>query len=503
MRARSGRNLGSCADTGLPTRGPETEDAPDHVVGIRPDQFHRALAIVISHPRHRPPQRLPNRPSSGSPAVWSRSRSAAKTGYTVGSGTLQTDHDRIEGAAMRLPIDARRGGLAAIAACAILVSACSEAFPSETSSGDTGAVGTPGSVAQAGDDQLATPTFSVNGWATDFSRHAVELGDIIPGGPPRDGIPSIDAPQFISIAEARRWLARADTVQVLSIDGDVRAYPTQILLWHEIVNDEVGGISVAITYCPLCNTAIVFDRRLSAVGTVELGVSGNLYQSAMVMYDRTTETWFWQVNGTGIVGELTGIQFQMLPSTLTSFGEFQDTHPGGLVLSRDTGFDKTYGRNPYPGYDSGQSFTLPRGAEDPLPAMERVVTFGRDGSPVAVPFSTLAETPVIHHEVDGVAVVVFYRAGTASPLQASNTVQGRDIGSAAVYEARVDDLQLTFEAVDGGFRDRETGTTWSLLGLGLDGTFAGTQLVPVIHANHFWFSWVTYRPDTLVLRGKE
>jgi len=394
--------------------------------------------------------------------------------------------------------------LGVFAGITVLIAACSggEAPPMSTDSPGAAVDGestSPTSPASAElDRELQSASFRTRGWQTDFSRRNVPLADIMSGGPPRDGIPSIDRPRFVSIDEADAWLHDREPVQVVEINGDARAYPTQILMWHEIVNDEVGGEPVAVTYCPLCNTAIVFRRVLPEIGPVQLGVSGNLYQSAMVMYDRATETWFWQVSGTGIVGELTGHRLEMLPSTLTSWEEFKLAHRDGIVLSRETGFDRVYGANPYHGYDTGSPFLFRGEHDDRLSVMERVVTVEVGAEAVAFPFSTLQKHSVMHRAIGEEEIVVFYRPGTISPLDTSTMVEGRDVGSTAVFRPFAQGLALTFEVAGAGFRDHESGSTWNLLGEAIDGPLQGERLEPVVHGNHFWFSWASYRPDTVI-----
>ena len=195
---------------------------------------------------------------------------------------------------------------------------------------------------------------------TDFARHSVPYHEIISGGPPKDGIPSIDDPAFVPVAEAE--LADNEPVIGVVIDGDARAYPLRILIWHEIVNDVVGGVPVAVTYCPLCNTGIVFDRRV-ADRVLEFGTTGKLRNSDLVMYDRTTESWWQQFLGEAIVGELTGTRLTMLPSRLESFANFKERAPDGRVQVRGRQLRRAYGANPYAGYDSAPgAVSVPRPA---------------------------------------------------------------------------------------------------------------------------------------------
>ncbi|HSH79934.1 MAG TPA: DUF3179 domain-containing protein, partial [Herpetosiphonaceae bacterium] len=342
--------------------------------------------------------------------------------------------------------------------------------------------------------------FSMSGWKTDFTKHSVPLSEIISGGPPRDAIPPIDQPRFETVDQANRWLKAREPVIHVAIGSDVRAYPLQILTWHEIVNDEVGDVPVAITFCPLCNTAIAFDRRLDG-RTLDFGTSGNLRHSDLVMWDRQTESWWQQITGEAIVGALTGRQLQMLPATIVAWEEFARQFPHGRVLSRDTGFDRNYGENPYVGYDNVDNppFLFDGELDGRLPPKERVVTVSLGGEDVAVPFSTLAARRVIHETVGGQPVIVFWQEGTASALDQSEIAGSRDVGATGVYKPEVDGRHLTFAWEDGAFVDRETGSRWSMLGQATAGPLQGKQLMPVVHANHFWFAWAAFKPATRVV----
>src|SRR5216683_6952868 len=185
--------------------------------------------------------------------------------------------------------------------------------------------------------QLSGLRFSTRGWKTNFSKAQVPLSDIESGGPPRDGIPPIDQPKFVSPAEAGAWMKDQEPVIAFELNGNARAYPLQILIWHEIVDDEVGGVPVAITFCPLCNTAIAFDRRVDGQ-TLRFGTTGNLRRSDLVMWsDDPGETWWQQITGEALVGDLVGRQLTMLPAEIVSFADFKAAFPSGQVLSRDTG----------------------------------------------------------------------------------------------------------------------------------------------------------------------
>lgn len=343
------------------------------------------------------------------------------------------------------------------------------------------------------------PPFDTTQWETDFTNARVPLDEIRAGGPPKDGIPPVDRPRFETVAAAATWLAPAEPVVVVERGNDARAYPLQILIWHEIVNDTVGGVPVAVTFCPLCNTSIAFDRRLGR-RPHDFGTTGNLYKSALVMYDRQTESWWWQPSGEAIVGRLAGSRLTMLPSQIVSWEAFRAAHPGGQVLSRETGYSRPYGRNPYVGYDDiASSPFLYLGGRDPrLRPMERVVTVSIGREDAAYPFRVLAQAGVVHDRVGGTPIVVFFQKGTASALDRSEIAASRDVGAAAIFSPVVNGRALTFEPHGTQFTDAQSRSAWNLLGQATAGRLAGRRLAPIVHGNHFWFSWASYKPQTRV-----
>jgi len=334
-------------------------------------------------------------------------------------------------------------------------------------------------------------------WNTDFSLHTVKYSEILSGGVPRDGIPPIDNPKFVSIEAASAWLPDQEPIFVLRYQGETRGYPLQIMIWHEIVNDVVGGEPVVVTFCPLCNSAITFKRTID--GTVyDFGVSGKLRNSDLVMWDRQTESWWQQITGEAIVGELVGTQLDMLPTQLVSFADFKTTFPDAVVLSQDTGFSRSYGKNPYRGYDTDQNPFLFNDIPDArLQAVDRVVAIVIDDEAKAYPYKILAKENVIADTVGGQDVVIFWKAGTTSALDESSIADSRDVGSATAFNPNVDGQKLTFSWDGTNFVDDQTGSQWNIFGTATDGELAGQQLAPVVEAvSQFWFAWGAFRPDT-------
>jgi hypothetical protein len=349
-------------------------------------------------------------------------------------------------------------------------------------------------------------------WNTNWNKSLVAYDELLSGGPPRDGIQSIDDPRFESVASAGTWLAANEPVIVLEIAGDARAYPLQILTWHEIANDVVGGQPVVVTFCPLCNSALAFDRVVGGEA-FEFGVSGLLRHSDLVMYDRTTETLWQQFTGEAIIGDLTGEQLSFLPTAIVSFGDFGAAHPEGQVLSRETGLrdPSSYGTNPYAGYDTYDHILSAGGnlalfSDEPdgrLAPADRVVTVSlpEGGIDIAYPYAVLQTARVINDVQGGRELVVFFAPGTASALGARVIADAEDVGATGVFNPFVDGRKLTFRWEGDQFVDAETGSTWNILGQATGGPLAGMALEPIVHGDHFWFSWAAFRPETIIFSG--
>ncbi|SNS27818.1 DUF3179 domain-containing protein [Antarctobacter heliothermus] len=268
---------------------------------------------------------------------------------------------------------------------------------------------------------------------TDFETTSItNWAEIMSGGPPKDGIPALSDPQFIEVAQETRIKGTEPVITVV-VDGQrPRAYPIRYLTWHEIVNDTIGDTPVAVTFCPLCNSALSFDRRVGD-RVLTFGVSGKLRNSDMVMYDRETLSWWQQAIGTGIVGEMTGTELTLLPSWMEGFAQFADRHPDGVVMA-EPAWNRPYGQNPYRNYDSSKRPFLYSGEMPPhdVPPLMRVVRVGDR----AWPMDRLAA----EKEIAEAGVVITWREGQASALDAGVIAAGRDVGSVRVRDAAGADL---------------------------------------------------------------
>ena len=374
-----------------------------------------------------------------------------------------------------------------------------------------------------------TPTPTPKGWDfvpstirvgwdnTDFSKHTVSYLEIYSGGPGRDVVSPIDSPKFVEVASLPEYMEDNDPVISLQIDGEAKAYPLAILDRHEIVNDDLGGVPVTVTFCPLCNTAIVFDRRVGD-RVLDFGTTGYLRKSDLIMWDRQTESWWQQITGEAVVGELTGNQLKFIPAPVVSWADFRQAFPNGRLMSRDTGFIASIYDYPlYKGYDIGEFISIDPssgfsgeekpflffGETDPrLEAMERVVGITVNDQSVAYPFALLSEHPAVNDSVGGKDLVIFYTGGTLTPFAAGRT-QSRAVGSTAVYEPFVDGKKMTFKVHGDQIVDEQTGSRWNMLGQAVSGPLQGSQLSAVLHANHFWFAWAAFNPDTVVRTAED
>lgn len=329
---------------------------------------------------------------------------------------------------------------------------------------------------------------------TDFDTRCVPLNEFYLGADSKDAIPPIDSPLFVPAVGADEWLHPMEPVLVVSRDDVARAYSLQLLLFHEMVNDSIDGFPFLVTYCPLCNTALVFERSVGGQ-VYDFGTSGLLRGSDLVMYDRQTDSWWQQLTGEALVGAMSGSVLTPIAAQQVTWSAFKQAYPGGLVLSRETGYqDQTrYGTTPYTYYETERrpnpEFWTGE-TDDRLTAMTRVSTIGLSDARLAVPFYVLA----------GQRIVVFYNPDTLSVLGEKVIASARPVGSTGVFMASVAGRDLTFRMEDGDILD-DAGDQWSSLGEAVSGPLKGTRLTPVVHTDGFWFSWAAFNPGTAVYLG--
>jgi len=316
---------------------------------------------------------------------------------------------------------------------------------------------------------------------TNGLKHSVPLDKIKGGGPPRDGIPSIDSPIFEKASE-EQFVSDSDIVIGLEINGETKAYPLFILVWHEIVNDNVGGTPVSVTYCPLCFTNQVFERVLNGQ-VVEFGTSGKLYNSNLVMYDRLTGSFWSQALGEAITGELTGQKLEIVPFDVISWGDWKKIHPDSLVLTTETGHIRAYGVDPYGDYYTDSRIIFPVENEDNrMHPKEIILGFNENETYKAFKQNDIETQNVINDYV------------AQRPIMLVSLYSD----DSRAFDRMVSGQTLEFEFRDGKIIDVNTQSEWSYDGVAISGELKGEKLTRLAFNPGFWFEWVAFHPDTEV-----
>jgi hypothetical protein len=394
---------------------------------------------------------------------------------------------------------------------AVLATACTShrpAQPRPSSSGPSFHESPSGTSAAAGPgphrlpQAAVSPEENVPSALTDprakgLPKPLVDPARIIDGGPPPDGIPALADANF-ERADTVNWLIGEEPVLSLTLGGETRAYPVQIMIFHEIANDTVGGVPVAVTYCPLCNSAIAFDRRVAG-RVVTFGTSGKLLYSNLVMYDRQTRSLWPQLAGQAVAGVLTGTRLTAYPVQTVTWRDWLAANPRSWVLSRHTGYDRVYGLNPYSGYDqpTSQPFDLDNAADTRLPPKTRIVAL-TTGEPVAITLDALTSRRVVQLTQAGQDIVVWALPGLRSALDTPDITSGRATAATGAFAAHWHGRLLHFTAHGNTFHT-ETGSHWTVLGRAVSGPAAGDHLQPVPYLDTFWFAWAAYQPHTHIL----
>src|SRR3989338_6609158 len=319
---------------------------------------------------------------------------------------------------------------------------------------------------------------------TNGIQHIVPLDKIKSGGPPKDGIPSIDDPKFVNSLDAR-FVSDDDLVIGVNINGEQKAYPLFIMVWHEIVNDDIGGTPVAVTYCPLCFTNQVFDRNVDGKIT-EFGTSGKLYNSNLVMYDRNTDSQWSQALGVAITGQMTGYTLKRIPFDVARWSDWKSLYPNTLVLTTDTGFFRAYGVDPYGDYyiDSRVIFPV-ENKDDRLFLKEKILGFD-NGIYKAYKLSDIEQKKVINDIIGDKKIVLI----SLYPEMAR------------AFNRVLDEQVLEFEYSHEKIIDIQTRSTWNFDGESIEGPLKGGKLQREVYNPGFWFEWAAFHPDTLLYSEK-
>lgn len=345
--------------------------------------------------------------------------------------------------------------------------------------------------------QVTNPALS--GWPVDsFKGSTVNLDEFRCGGLGKDGIPSLSSPAFVKIGSVPSELDDQEPVIVYRNGNAIRGYPLSVLLWHEIVNDTVNGQPIAVTYCPLCNAAIVFDRSIND-RVLDFGVTGFLRNSDMVMYDRQTLSWWQQFTGECLSGRLSGQKLRILPAQILSYADLSKVNPDARILSVQTGYQRAYGTSPYPGYDKAKGpFHYDRPIDPKLPAMTRIIGLIVNKQSRAYPNIVVERKGVINDIIAGRPIVILAAGRCLSVLDQQQISKSASTPSPVAFSARVGSRSLTFGFQRGTLTDDQTHSAWNLTGECKAGPLKGSSLttIPAIHA--FAFAWFAFYPQSTI-----
>ena len=330
-------------------------------------------------------------------------------------------------------------------------------------------------------EESSVPSSELVVMETDGVKHLIPLDKIKGGGPPKDGIPSIDHPIFADVHDSQ-FMSDSDTVIGLEINGEAKAYPLFILVWHEIVNDSVGGVPVSVTYCPLCYTNQVFERVIDEQ-EVTFGTSGKLYNSNLLMYDRLTESYWSQALGTAVKGDLAGYQLDLVPFDVITWGDWKKLYPDTKILTTDTGFLRSYATDPYGNYYVEPRIMFPvEHSDDRMHPKEIIIGFNEDGISKAYKQNDVESKILINDSIGKTPVMLI-------SLFSENT---------RAFMRIIDGNVLDFVHDDGKILDVQTNSEWNYDGLSISGQLEGMHLQRIPIKPGFWFEWVAFHPDTLI-----
>jgi len=353
--------------------------------------------------------------------------------------------------------------------------------------------------------QINNPNRLPLDWKTDLSKTNIDLSEVTVVVR-KGAFPVLKNPKFIRRQQGLLSFFKNEPVLVVILGSEARAYPLNMLTIHEIANDQIGNRKILVTYCPLCNSGMVFDRNIEIDNqtlSLDFEVSGMLRNSDMIMFDTLTETWWQQLTGEGIVGKLSGMELKIVPSVVRSISDFFDSYPQGKILSKeDTGVNpKSYGQNPYVGYDvlNGNpygGFIKPGKLTRKLPNMERVIGLTINGRQMIYPFTELKKSKAVNDEFEGQKIVVFFKSGTVSVLDSYKVSESKDVGTAIIYKPIIEGQTLTFKQKKDYFYDVQTNSKWDITGKCLSGKNEGKQLEIQPHGIHLAFAWLAFYPKS-------
>lgn len=311
--------------------------------------------------------------------------------------------------------------------------------------------------------------------------HVVPLEKIIDGGPPKDGISSIDTPSFITVDEAASQIKDNDSVFVVHLSKGTRIFPMDILTWHQIVNDVLADPPVVVTYCPFVNHVAAYNGVYNGA-LLHFGVSGKLFESNMLMYDRQTNSLWQQLTGKSIVGEMTGASLSEIPSEIMPFKYASKKFTDAKVLSHNTGFDRNYDEHLYEVYLKSDKLYFEISNNDLRYSPKKIVHGVEiDGKTKAYPDELLYGKWFLQDTFSDIPLLVLKNPQT---------------GAVKIFKTFVYGIEFDFELVENGIKDKLSGSKWNFDGECTEGKYKGWKLTPIKGTRVFWFAWATLYPDT-------
>jgi len=352
--------------------------------------------------------------------------------------------------------------------------------------------------------QIKNPKNLPYNWSTDTTNHTVDVSEISLAAP-KDALPTLDFPKFINKNDKSFNFYEYEPVIVISFKGETKAYPLSLLTMFELSNDSLGGEQLMITFCPMCNAAMVFNRKINKDNKEYLltfGISGLLMHNDMIMYDKQTNTWWEQLMGEAIVGELAGTELKMMRALIISVKDYYDRYPEGKILSSEgiNIVDKTSGHRPFYhlNHDNkhiDSTYYLPEKVDNRLPPLERVLDIHVEDHIKIYPFSAIAKKGVINEVFDNMHFVIFYHKDMVSVLDEDKLSKSKHIGSATAFRSNLEGVNYTFHKKGNYFFDNQTHSTWDITGYCKEGVLKEKQLMILPHSNHFAFAYLAFFPD--------
>lgn len=360
--------------------------------------------------------------------------------------------------------------------------------------------------------QIPNPHKIPYNWKTDTTKKGYGYEELSIAAE-KDAIHPLEFPKFIHKNELSYNYFEHEPAIVINLGGEARAYPLSMLTLYEMCNDTIAGKHIMVTYCPMCNAALVFNRHLKTktdtVGKIfHFGVSGLLIHNDMVMYDKETESWWGQLTGEGLAGEHANAVLKMYPSLLISVKDFFDRFPNGKILSPASlnEYIKKKGHRPFHHLEHGDSLTsqyyLPEKVDKRLPALEHVLSIHFLDHDKIYPFHELAKQPVVHDMIEKTNIVIFYHDQTVSVLDEDNLSKSKKTGSAAAFLCYFNGVNYTFKKSGDYFIDDQTGSKWDITGYCRSGSLKGKQLEILPHTNHFAFAYLALFPKSEIYKYK-